>query len=292
MFLKRLGRALLFPHVAVLLLLLPVSGALLIYAMLLLAESDPVRIGSYVLAFYTLTVWCARVPRMMRFVQAVKRENKYVRIWLEDPRLRMNVTVSGSVLWNGAYGAFQLVLGIYHKSPWFYSMAAYYCSLAVMRFFLVRYTLRYRPGEKILQELKQYRACGWAFLVLNIALSGVMLYMVRENRTLRHHQITTIAMAAYTFAAMTIAIVNVIKYRRYNSPVMSASRAVSLAAACTSMFTLENTMLATFSSADMPQQAKGLILKLSGGAISVFIIVMALYMILEGSRKMKYIDAE
>lgn len=284
---KKLGTALLFPHTAVLLLLLPLGTVLLIYAMLFLKETDPVRIASYVLAFYTLTIWCARIPKVIRFLQTVKQENKYINVWLGDPRLRMNVTLTGNVLWNGAYAAMQFGLGIYHRSVWFYSLAAYYCSLAVMRFFLVRHTLRHSPGEKMQQELKHYRTCGWIFLFMNLALSGMMLYMVRENRAVRHHEITTIAMAAYTFTSLTLAIVNVIRYRKYNSPAMSASKAISLAAACVSMLTLENTMLATFSSTEMAPQIRKLFLWISGGAVSVFIIIMAIYMILQSSKKMK-----
>ena len=124
---------------------------------------------------------------------------------------------------------------------------------------------------------------------MNLALSGMMFYMIKENRTMRHHEITTIAMAAYTFTSMTFAVVNVIKYRKYNSPAMSAAKAVSLASACGSMLTLENTMLTTFRQSDMTPQVKMLFLSLSGGAISLFIIAMAIYMIIMSSKKLKCI---
>lgn len=284
---KKIGKSLLFPHMAVLLLLLPTATALLVYALLFWGETEPLRIASYVLAFYTLTIWCARIPAIYHFCRTFKQENKYINIWLEDYRLRTNVTLVGNVLWNVAYAALQLGLGIYHGAAWFYSLAAYYCSLAVMRFFLVHHTLRHKPGEALYKELRRYRACGWTFLVLNLSLSGMMLYMIRQNRMVRHHEITTIAMAAYTFTTLTLAIVNVVRYRKYKSPVMSASKAISLAAACVSMLTLENTMLTTFGGEEMTPQIQRLFLALSGGCISVFIIVMAGYMILQSSRKIK-----
>lgn len=287
---KKAGKALLFPHIAVLLVLLPAAGVLLVYAMLFLNETAPLRIAAYVLAFYTLVVWCVRAPGLLRTVQAVKRENKYVSTWLSDPRLRMNVTLVGNVLWNGVYAALQLGMGVYHRSAWFYSLAAYYGLLAVIRFFLVRYTVRYRPGEKMWQELKRYRACGWVFLLMNLALSGMMLHMIRENRWVCHHEITTIAMAAYTFTTLTVAIVNVVRYRRYHSPAMSASKATSLAAACVSMLTMENTMLTTFGGAGMTAQVQALFLGLSGAAISAFIIIMAVYMIVQSNKKMKQLE--
>lgn len=287
---EKIGKGLLVPHVAVLLVLLPAGVALLVYSMLNLKETEPIRITSYVLAFYTLTVWCIRIPTIIRWLKSIRTDNKYIQTWLNDPILRIKVSLTGNVLWNGAYAVLQLGLGIYHSSSWFYSLAAYYLLLAIMRFFLVRYSFCHRLGEKMRPELAKYRACGWVLLLMNLTLSAIMLYMIREQRFVRHHEITTIAMATYTFTTLTVAIINVIRYRRYNSPAMSASRAVSLAAACMSMLTLENTMLATFGGDGMTPEIQTLFLGLSGGAISIFIIAMAIYMIVQANRKIKYME--
>lgn len=289
---KKIGRALLFPHIALLFLLLLVAIPLMLYGMLVLGNENPVTIGSYALAFYTLTIWCVRVPSIIRYWKNFKSENKYARLWLDDVQLRMKVTLSGNVLWNSAYAALQLGLGVYHKSAWFYSLAGYYFCLALMRFFLARHTLRHKPGEEMRRELGYYRICGWIFLAMNLSLSGVMLYRIHENRMVRHHEITTIAMAAYTFTSLTMAIVNVVRYRKYNSPVFSASKAISLAAACVSMLTLESTMLTTFSGQDMTEQTQILFLALSGGAVSAFIIAMAVYMIVKANEKIKSLEKE
>ena len=280
---KRIGKSLLFPPAAVLIVLTPIAAAALVYAMLRLEEADPIRIGSYVLSFYALTILCARIPRLVCVLRDFKNENRYVKRWTGDIRLRTNVMLSGSVLWNGAYGAMQLGLGIYHRSAWFYSLAAYYATLAAMRLFLVRHTMRHKPGEQMRQELTRYRTCGWIFLLTNLALSGMMFYMIHENRAVRHNEITTITMAAYTFTTLTMAIISVNRYRKFNSPAVSAAKAISLAAACVSMLTLENTMLTTFSSETMRPEKIRLFLGLSGGAVSIFIIAMAVYMIVQGN---------
>ena len=182
---KSIGKALLFPPAAVLALLPPIAAATLVYAMLRLEETDPIRIGSYVLSFYALTILCARIPTLVRGLRDFKNSSRYLRRWTGNVRLRTNVTLSGSALWNGAYGALQLGLGIYHRSAWFYSLATCYAALAAMRFFLVRHTLRHEPGKQMWQELTHYRACGWIFLLMNFALSGMMFYMIYENRAIR-----------------------------------------------------------------------------------------------------------
>lgn len=280
-----MGKHILFPHIAIMLILIPVAIVFLVYSMVFVGTDSIAAYLSYILAFYTLVVWCLRIPELIRFFKVFKEENKYVKLWQEDTRLRVNVSLYGALFINTAYAALHLGLGLYHGSFWYYSLAGYYIFLAAMRFYLVRHTSRHKPGERVREELIKYRSCGIVFLVMNLVLSVMIFFMVYWNRTFRHHEITTITMAAYTFIAFTVSIINVVKYRKYNSPVYSASKAISLAAACVSMLTLESTMLTTFNDGTMGLSDQRLMLGISGGVISVFIVTMAVYMIVQGNRK-------
>lgn len=284
---KKIGRAMLFPHIAVALALLPISVAGMLIAMHRLGNRHPLTVFACATAFYALVILCLRVPEIVRWCQNFKNENIFMRIWLNDHRLRMNVILCLNVLWDMAYGSLQLGMGIRHRSAWFYSLAAYYASLAVMRFFLLRHTLHHPPGKKLRREWIRYRSCGRVLLLMNLALSGMVFYMIYENRVTRHHEITTIAMAIYSFFSLTWSIISVFRYRKYNSPAMSASRAVSLAAACVSMLTLENTMLVTFGKDSITAQTRQIFLSLSGGVILIFIVVMAVFMIVRANRKLR-----
>ena len=292
MSLKKLGKALLFPHIAIMILLVPIATVLLVGSMVFIGTESLVAIVSYVIAAYTLTVWCFEIPYLIKFFKTFKNENKYARRWQDDTRLRVNVSLYGSLAWNALYGILQLWLGFYHHTFWFYSLGAYYICLGVMRFFLARHTTRYAPGERMQTELKKYRACGWVFLIMNLALALIIFFMVYWNRTFEHHMITAIAMAAYTFTTLTTAIINVIKYRKYNSPVYSASKAISLAAALVSMLTLESTMLTTFGDGTMTAIEQKWMLGATGGAISVLIVATAIYMIVVGTKKLKQLKTE
>ena len=289
---KKLGKALLFPHIAIMILLVPIATVLLVGSMVFVGTESVIAYISYVLAAYTLTVWCFKIPYLIKFLKTFKDENKYARKWQDDTRLRVNVSLYGSLAWNALYGLFQLWLGFYHHTFWFYSLGAYYICLGVMRFFLVRHTSKYAPGEKMQTELKKYRTCGCVFLVMNLALALIIFFMVYWNRTFEHHMITAIAMATYTFTALTTAIVNVVRYRKYNSPVFSASKAISLAAALVSMLTLESTMLTTFSDGTMTATAQKWMLSATGGTISVLIVATAIYMIVVGTKKLKQLKPE
>ena len=159
---KKLGKALLFPHMAIMIALLPLATVFLVGSMVFIGTESPVAIVSYVISAYTLTVWCFRIPALIRMIKSFKEENRYARRWLDDARLRVNFSLYGSFLWNVAYALLQLWLGFYHHTFWFYSLGAYYICLAAMRFFLVRHTRKYAPGERMRLELIKYRACGWA----------------------------------------------------------------------------------------------------------------------------------
>lgn len=289
---KKICKALLFPHIAIMIILIPISAAFLVYSMVVLGTETVPAYISYVLAAYTLTVWCVRIPKIITLVREFKNGNEYAKMWFEDVRLRTNITLFCSLLWNMAYAVFQLWLGIKNSTFWYYSLAGYYFCLALMRVFLAVHTRKFTAGERMLEELKKYRLCGWIFLAMNMTLAVMMIFMIYRNKTFLHDQITTIAMAAYTFTTFTVAIVNIVRYRKYNSPVYSASKAISLAAACVSMITLTSTMLTTFNDGTMDMMSRRLMLSSVGGAVFVFIIVMAIYMIAQSTKKIKVLKSE
>lgn len=290
--LKKIGRALLFPHTAIMILLIPISAVLLTGSMVFIGTDSVIAYVSYILAFYTLTVWCFKIPHLIIFFRSLKKENRYIKKWQNDARLRVKVSLYGSLIYNTAYGIFQLWLGFYHRTFWFYSLGTYYICLGAMRFFLVIHTRKYSPGERMRTELKKYRRCGIIFMFMNLALALIIFFMIYWNRTFEHHMITAIAMAAYTFTAFTIAVINVIKYRKYNSPVFSASKAISFAAACVSMLTLTSTMLTTFNDGTMDSASQKMILCCVGIAVSCIVVIMAFYMIVTGTKKLKEVENE
>ncbi len=287
--LKRVLHHILFPHVAVMTAAVPIAAAFLVWAMLNKSSASPLAVASYVTAFYTLGIWCMRLPTLVTAVKSIKSSNKYIRIWHENTRLRVGLSLSASLLWNLAYSALQFALGVYYRSLWYFSFGFYYALLAAVRLSLAFHTRKYVAGERMREELRKYRACGIALLVMELALSAVMLVTIRGHRSVAHHEVVVIAMAAYTFTTFTLALVNTVRYRKYNSPVYSASKVISLVAGCVSLITLEDTMLATFSSGNMTPRSRVLFLALTGGAVSVFLILAAIRMIIGAADKLKHL---
>ena len=289
---KKIVKCILFPHILLMLILVPISLVLLIGSMVFVGTKSIIAIVSYVLSSYTLTVWCLKIPKFIEFFKRIKKENAFVIKWRTDHRLRIKVSLYGSLIWNAIYGSFQFWLGFYYKTFWYFSLGAYYICLTLMRFLLVRHTRIYAPGEKMSEELKKYRVCGWVFLLMNISLSMIIFFMIYWDRTFKHHLITAIAMAAYTFSAFAVAIVNLIKYRKYKSPIYSASKIISFAVACVSMLTLTSTMLTTFGDGTMDSFSQKIMLAVVGATVSSVVIVMAVYMIVNSTKKLKNINSE
>lgn len=283
---KKIGKALIYPHLAIIILFLPLSVALLVYSLIFFDTTAIISIISYLFAFYMLVVICFRVPRIVQFFKKVKNENKYVKKWFSDVHLRMNVSLYGSLIWNGAFAIFQLGLGFYHGSLWFYSMAAYYLILAIMRFFLLKHTRNYKPNEEGRMENKRYILCGWLLMFMNLALALIVFFMVYWNKTFVYHEIITITLATYTFVTFTFAIINMVKYKKYNSPVYSAAKNISLIAACVSMLTLETTMLTTFGGNENPLLGQ-ILLSITGAAVVGFALTMAIIMVVKGNKRLK-----
>ena len=101
---KKLGKALLFPPTAIMLILIPIATVFLIYALVFMGHDSIPAILSYVLSFYTLTVWCIQLPRLIPMFRKFREENKYARRFLEDRELRMKVSLYGTLYFNTASG--------------------------------------------------------------------------------------------------------------------------------------------------------------------------------------------
>ena len=284
--LKKLVIKLLYPYIAIVILLIPVSIALLVWSMLVLGTTHFVSIVSYVLSAYTLTIVCFRIPDFITLVKKIKNENKYVVRLRADRHLRMKISLTAAFVFNLVYAIFQFFIGLYHGSFWFYSMFVYYLLLATMRYFLMRHSLANEANEKLKAELIKYCFCGWMMLFLNLALSVMVFFKVYWNRSFNHHEITTIALAAYTFTSFTMAIINFVKYRKLKSPVYSAAKSISLTSACVSIITLEATMLTAFGS-DMDIFVRRILLGFTGGVVSLFVVFLAINIIVNGMRQIK-----
>lgn len=115
--------------------------------------------------------------------------------------------------------------------------------------------------------------------------------MVRYDRGYEYPGTLIYAMAAYSFYAIITATINVIKFRRHGSPILSAAKAISLVAALVSILSLETAMLAQFGGEDDPLSRKAMT-GATGGGVCVIVLGMALFMIIKASRQLKQLNLQ
>jgi hypothetical protein len=163
-------------------------------------------------------------------------------------------------------------------------MFAYYVILGIMRFFLFKHTNKYKTNEQTIIEVEKSIICGWLLLVMNLALAIIVFFMVYWNKSFNYDMITTIALATYTFVTFTFAIINLVKFKKYKSPVYSSVNCIAFIAGCVSILTLENIMLTTFGTADT-HLFRQIILSITGVVVIAVAIIVAIIMIINGKRK-------
>ena len=127
-------------------------------------------------------------------------------------------------------------------------------------------------GEDREAELIPCRRAGALLLAMDLALAFLVSRMIGHNESNDYPGVMIYAMAAYTFYAATLAIVNVCRARRHSSPIFSAVKVVNLTAAMVSMLSLEAAMLDRFGDPSLFRQR---MLGVSGLVVCVIIVGMS-----------------
>lgn len=188
-----------------------------------------------------------------KFLTTVKK-NSFGAHFLEDYRFRTILTTMPSFMINVAYTIYNGVIGIMNQSSWFITMAVYYSLLGIMRYCAVhteRKISRLEDHELIRKkELAVIKTDGILLLLLNLALSGVVLLTIAEGTAKTYSDIMAISIAAYTFYKIIMAVIHMVKVRKMESPILITIRNIGVADALVSMLTLQMTMLVSFQGTD------------------------------------------
>ena len=253
-------------------------------------EAAPIAYVVYLLSFYTLTVTCIACsktfPGYYKNIRQKVYHNKFGNRYMTDVVFKTHVSLYRSLVINLLYVAVNLFSGIWYHTAWFIIFVVYYSILAIMRFLLVRYVNRHEIGENRLEELKRARLCAIILLAINLVLSGAVLMILYQDRGFTYNSILIYVVALYTFYSTTAAIINMVKYRKYKSPVMSMAKIINLAAALVSMLALETAMFAQFGQ-DMAAENQRIMIIATGAGVSVVIVTMALYMIVQAAKELR-----
>lgn len=289
---KKLLKKFLYPPVWLIIILAVLSAAALIAVFISGWEQTPVAYAVYVVAFYSLTVLClflaVVLPRQYKSIKQKIYDNPLGNRYMTDAAFKTRVLLYTSLTINALYVAVNLFSGIRYGSVWYITLAVYYSILAVMRFLLLRFANRNDLGKSRDLELLRSRLCNIILITLNVALSGVVVLVIRQGEGFEYPGMLIYVMAAYTFYITVNSIVNVVKYRKFNSPVMLTAKIINLAAALVSMLSLETAMLTEFG-AETSDLTKNILIGATGAGVSAIVIALAVYGIVRAALEIKEI---
>ena len=287
---KKLGKNLLFPPVFMMILLTGFSAVLLTAVFVKGWEQQVVAYFVYVLAFYTLcvvTLFCAMVlPKQYGKIKQKIYDNPFGNRYMTDRAFRTKISLYLSLGISLLYVGINIWSWHFSHSWWFVVLAIYYVIMAVMRFLLVRYVRKNEIGLSVVQEWKRSRLCAYILLLVNLSLSGAVLMILYQHRGYDYPGMMIYVMALYTFYSTTHAIVDIVKYRKLGSPIMSTAKIVSLSAALVSMLNLETAMFTQFGG-EMTQQDQNLMIILTGAGISITVVTLSVILIVRATKEIR-----
>ena len=287
---KKFGRALLAPPPGLLMLLTAVSAAGLTAVFRRGLERSLFACLVYPLSFYTLcaaVLFCVSVlPKKIGQIKGRIHENAFGHRYMTDRAFRMKLSLHASLGISLLYVCSNLWSWSFSRSRWFAVLALYYAIMASMRFLLLRYVQGRGLGSDIPGEWRRSRLCAYILLLINLSLSAAVLMILYQNRGHDYPGMLIYVMALYTFYATAHAIIDIVRYRKLGSPILSTAKIVSLSAALVSMLNLETAMFAQFG-ADMPRAHQQLFIILTGAGVSITVVTLSLLLIVKATKEIR-----
>ena len=273
---------LLHPPKWVLFLVPPVIFAALIYIFLIGQKNSALAYPIYGLSAYCLTILILPLPKLMRNTKVCVmqriRDTEFGGKYVNDLAFRGNISIYQGMTANFLYVLFRIIVGIRYASVWFVSMAVYYLVLAVIRLSLI---LNYRHKSKAI-ELRGYRRTAWLLFLLNLPMGGMILLMVLTNSGYSYPGYVIYLSAMYTFYTMVTSVINLVRFCRLGSPILSAAKVLNFIAALMSILGLQTAMIAQFSTEG--DGFRKMMNAITGGAIWLSVILTAVYMLCRSSK--------
>ncbi len=177
--------------------------------------------------------------------------------FVDDSRFRILATAFFSFAINVIYAFYNGILGIIDNSWWYLTFCVYYLVLSVMRIYVITGE---RKADNLVQEKRIMKVVGVLLIVLSTSMAGSVILCTVLEPVSKKHEIVMITIALYTTIKVTLAIMNAVKARKFNSPILTTVRNISCADAAASVVSLQRSMFVSFG---------------DGGATDVFIMNIA-----------------
>lgn len=291
---KRTIRELFYPPKWVLCVVPAASFAALIFIFAFKRENTAAAYPVFFLSAYSLMILLAALPTVVGRLKQIKSNvwnhsrliqkissTTFGAQYLNDQLFRSGVNIYQGMTVSFLYMLFRLLSALQYASIWFFSMAIYYMVLCVMRTYLV-FGYRHRDGKGFSYELQCYRRIAVMLFVFNIPMGGMIILMVQTQSGFHYPGYLIYLSALYTFYMMALSIVNLVKFRKMGSPILSAAKILNFVSAMMSVLGLQTAMITRFSSNG--EEYRKIMNAITGGAIFFIVMVTAAVMVIRASK--------
>lgn len=260
------------------------GGISLALTFFVFGEDSPFAYVSYVSSAYALmvlVVWVVTraVPALKRLLHSFSLSHRY----LTDDYFKVWISLLLSFLINLGFGIFKLVYAALYVSFWDGALAIYNILLCAVRFYLLRRVPNGTQAQDRNRELLQYRVTGAFLIALDAALGVIAVEIVQHGHSYHYPGTLIYVVALHAFYSLTLAVTNAVKYRKFNSPVLSAAKMINLTTALVSIFMLETAMLSSFGSS---YQYHKLMTASTAGGVWTIVFCMAVYMVIHSGKQL------
>lgn len=249
---KMIFYKLLYPRKPVLIIIPIISFAALILIFVSENSESAAAYGVYFMSAYSPAILIAAIPKLFRRLSSKFKSSKPIQKlyrsefggkYFNDLAFRGRIGIYFSAAVNFLYVVFRFVAGVRYTSMWFISTAIYYLALGCLRVYLIVCYRRRNPDRQI----RCYRKTAWLLFLLNIPMGGMIILMVQTNSSFYYPEYIIYLSAFYTFYTMITSVINLAKFRKLGSPVLSAAKVLNFAAAMMSVLCLQTAMISRFS---------------------------------------------
>lgn len=232
---------------------------------------------------YAVYIIVLLAPKIKARIISGLKKHAFTARMLDSFGYRKFVFAAFSFTLNILYALSHAVFAVLSRSIWLGALATYYIALSLIRGGAVKICGDNRAYDKEhshVREIKSYRNCGVYLLLLNLALVGALVQMVIENKGFMYAGYLIYVMAAYTFYKLSFSIKDFIKLRKDKNYAVKTVTYIGLITSLVSLYALQTAMFAAFGGGVDVRLPNALM----GGAVTISIIALGIFMIIKGNK--------
>lgn len=239
-------------------------------------EETPLAYFSYLYSTYALIIFCIWFYKACQFTNDWMKKTTFYN-WYHNNDIRIiKISLICSLVMNFVYGIFELTIGIYYSSWWFITFAIYYLMLFLMKLSL------FKEENNSKDDYMKLKNTGISLLFLNLILTGVIILVINQDKTISYSGYLIYIVALYDFYLIISAIIKVLKYKVNKNPIIIARKCISLSVAMISMLSLEVAMIYQFGNND--SNFKLVMVSFTGFGIVFVNTIMSIIMIIKANK--------